>query len=192
VVDELAEALGMDPLEFRLKNAAQQDTMAAYGTVLPRIGFVETIEAAMAHPHYKAPLGKSQGRGVACGSWYNAGGESSAQVNVTEDGNLVVTTGHPDIGGSRAAIANVAAELFGIDHGRVSVLIGDTATIGYSDLTGGSRTTFASSMVVTQSAEKVIMQLRERAAKIWKIDPDAVSWENGHARPAGDNAAFRH
>ncbi|MBR0643123.1 xanthine dehydrogenase family protein molybdopterin-binding subunit [Plastoroseomonas hellenica] len=188
VVDEIAEALKMDPLELRLKNAAKQGTKAAHGPVYPRIGFVETIEAALAHPHYKAPLGKHQGRGVASGFWFNAGGESSAQVNVTEDGNVVVTTGHPDIGGSRASTANITAELLGIDYKRVSVLIGDTATIGYSNLTGGSRVTFASAMVVTQSTEKVITTLRERAAKIWKIDPEAVTWDDGEARPAGDNA----
>ena len=184
VIDELAEALKMDPLELRLKNAAKQGTKAAHGPVFPRIGYVETLEAAKAHPHYKAPLGKLQGRGVASGFWFNAGGESSAQVNITEDGNVVVTTGHPDIGGSRAAIANICAELLGIDYRRVSVLIGDTATIGFSNLTGGSRVLFASAMVVTQSAEKVITTLRERAAKIWKIDPEAVKWENGAAHPA--------
>ncbi|MSO81078.1 MAG: xanthine dehydrogenase family protein molybdopterin-binding subunit [Alphaproteobacteria bacterium] len=188
VMDELAVALKMDPLELRLKNAAKQGTKAAHGPVYPRIGFVETLEAARAHPHYKAPLGKHHGRGVASGFWFNAGGESSAQVNITEDGNVVVMTGHPDIGGSRAAIANIAAELIGIDYKSVSVLIGDTATIGYSNMTGGSRVLFASAMVVTQSAEKVITILRARAAKIWNIDPDAVTWEDGAARPAGDNA----
>ena len=188
VLDELAEKLKMDPLELRLKNAAREGTKSVLGPVYPRIGFVETLEAARAHPHYKAPLGKFQGRGVACGFWFNAGGESSAQVNITEDGNVVVTTGHPDIGGSRAGIANIAAELLGIDYKRVSVLIGDTATIGFSNLTGGSRVLFASSMAVTQSMEKVISILCERAAKIWEIDPEAVQWQDGAARPAGDNA----
>ena len=88
------------------------------------------MEAAKNSDHYKAPLGKLQGklqgRGVVCGFWFNAGGESSAQVNITEDGNVVVTTGHPDIGGSRAGIANICAELLGIDYRRVSVIIGDT------------------------------------------------------------------
>jgi CO/xanthine dehydrogenase Mo-binding subunit len=188
VLDEVAEALEMDPLELRLKHAAQEGTKAAHGPVYPRIGFAETIEAALEHPHYKAPLGKHQGRGVASGFWFNAGGESSAQVNITEDGNVVVTTGHPDIGGSRASIANITAELLGIDYRRVSVLIGDTATIGYSNLTGGSRVLFASAIVVTESTEKVITDLRERAAKIWEIDPEAVIWEDGAARPAGANA----
>jgi len=173
VMDELAEALKMDPLELRLKNAARQGTKAAHGPVFPRIGYIETLEAAKTSDHYKAPLGKLQGRGVASGFWFNAGGESSAQVNITEDGNVVVTTGHPDIGGSRAAIANICAELLGIDYRRVSVLIGDTATVGFSNLTGGSRVLFASAMVVTQSADKIIATLRERAAKIWEIDPEA-------------------
>jgi CO/xanthine dehydrogenase Mo-binding subunit len=188
VLDELAEALGLDPLELRLKNAAKEGTKAAHGPVYPRIGYVETLEAAKASAHYKAPLGKLQGRGVASGFWFNAGGESSAQVNITEDGNVVVTTGHPDIGGSRAAIANVCGELLGIDYRRVSVLIGDTATVGFSNLTGGSRVLFASSIVVTQSTETVIKTLRERAAKIWEIDPEAVKWENGAAHPVSPNA----
>jgi len=188
VLDELAAKLKMDPLQLRLKNAARQGTKAAYGPVYPVIGYEQTVRAAMEHPHYKAPLGPNQGRGVASGFWFNAPGESSAQVNVTEDGTVVVVTGHPDIGGSRAATMNITAELLGIDYQKVSVLIGDTSVIGYSNLTGGSRVTFASAMVVTQSAQQVIKQLRERAAKIWKIDPEAVIWENGEARPAGDNA----
>ena len=56
MLDELAEKIGMDPLELRLKNAAKQGTKAAHGPVYPVIGYKETIEAALAHPHYKAPL----------------------------------------------------------------------------------------------------------------------------------------
>ena len=190
VIDEVSEAIGMDPLEVRLKNAAKEGTKAAHGPVYPRIGYYETVEAALSHPHREIPLGKLQGRGVASGFWFNAGGESSSQVNITEDGNVVVTTGHPDIGGSRASIANITAELLGIDYKRVSVLIGDTATIGYSNLTGGSRVLFASGMAVTDSTEKVIVSLKVRAAKIWDIDPEAVDWEDGYARPAGANAGM--
>ncbi|MBM3489642.1 MAG: xanthine dehydrogenase family protein molybdopterin-binding subunit [Alphaproteobacteria bacterium] len=188
VMDELAAALGMDPLELRLKNAAKQGTKAAYGPVLPIIGYEETLKAALVHPHYQAPLRPNQGRGVASGFWFNAGGESSAHVSINEDGSVVVVTGHPDIGGSRASIANITAELLGIDYRKVQVLIGDTSSIGFSNLTGGSRVTYASAMVVTRSIEQVIKSLRERAAKLWKIDPEAVTWEDGEARPAGDNA----
>jgi CO/xanthine dehydrogenase Mo-binding subunit len=188
VLDEIASALKMDPLDFRLKNAAKEGTKAAHGPVYPRIGYIETLEFAKNHPHYKAPLKKFQGRGVASGYWFNAGGESSATVNITEDGNVVVTTGHPDVGGSRAAIANICAELLGIDYNRVSVIIGDTQTVGFSNLTGGSRVLFASSIVVTQSTETIINTLKQRAAKIWDIDPEAVKWENGAAHPVSPNA----
>jgi CO/xanthine dehydrogenase Mo-binding subunit len=188
VLDEIASTLKMDPLQLRLKNAAKQGTKAAHGPVYPVIGYEQTIKAAMEHPHYKAPLKANQGRGVASGYWFNAGGESTAQVNIAEDGSVTVITGHPDVGGSRASSANICAELLGIDYKKVQVLIGDTNMIGFSNLTGGSRVTFASAIVITTATHTVINTLRERAAKIWKIDPEAVIWENGEARPAGANA----
>ena len=188
VLDEIAESLNICPLEFRLKNAAKEGTKAVHGPTYPKMGYVETLEAALKNPHYKLPLKRCQGRGVASGFWFNAGGESCAQVNITEDGNVAVTTGHPDIGGSRASIANITAELLGIDINRVSVTIGDTASIGFSNLTGGSRVLFASALVVTESTKQVIDILKDRAAKIWNIDKEAIDWENGVAKPAGDNA----
>lgn len=187
-LDELAAALKIDPLMLRQKNAAKEGTKAAYGPTFRRIGYEETLQAALQHPHYQAPLGPNQGRGVASGFWFNAGGESSAQVNINEDGTVVVVTGHPDIGGSRASMVNITAEMLGIDYRQVQALIGDTSVIGFSALTGGSRATFAAGLVVTKATERVIQILRERAAKIWKIDPEAVVWENGAARPAGANA----
>jgi len=187
-LDELAEALKIDPLELRRKNAAKEGTKAAYGPTFRRIGYQETLEAALKHPHYHTPLGPNQGRGVASGFWFNAGGESSAQVYINEDGTVVVVTGHPDIGGSRASMVNIVAEMLGIDYRKVQALIGDTSVVGFSALTGGSRVTFAAGMVVSKATDRVIQTLRERAAKIWKIDPEAVVWENGEARPAGPNA----
>lgn len=188
VIDELALELGVDPLEFRLQNAAKEGTRAAYGPTFRRIGFEETLEAAKTHAHYSAPLGENQGRGVACGFWFNVGGESSAQVNINEDGTVAVTTGHPDIGGSRASMVNIVAEMLGIHYQNVSAQIGDTSTIGYSATTGGSRVTFSAGTAVTEATASVIDDLRRRAAVIWDIDPDAVEWDNGHAHPAGANA----
>ena len=100
----------------------------------------------------------------------------------------MVVTGHPDIGGSRASMVNIVAEMLGVDYRNVQALIGDTSSVGFSALTGGSRVTFAAAMVATKATEQVIQTLRERAAKIWKIDVEAVVWENGEARPAGSNA----
>ena len=188
VLDEIADRLGIDPLDLRAMNAAKEGTQAAYGPKFGPIGFMETIAAAKSHPHYSAPLGENQGRGVASGFWFNIGGESSAAVQINEDGTATVISGNPDIGGSRASMAIMAAEVLGIHVDKVRPIVADTSSIGYSFLTGGSRVTFATGMAVIQAAEDVVAQMRERAAKEWDIPAEAVIWEDGAAKPAGSNA----
>jgi len=192
-VDELAKTLGMDPLELRLINAAKDGTKAVYGPTLKNIGYVETLEAAKDSGHWtsdigEAPKGKKRGRGIASGFWFNIGGESSGATYVNEDGTVTVVSGNPDIGGSRASMAMMTAEVLGIDVARVRPIVGDTASVGYSFLTGGSRVTFATGMAVTQSAEQARDELCKRAALLWEIDADAVEWRDGAAHPAGENA----
>ncbi len=187
-MDELARKLGMDAIDLRLKNAAKNGTKALYGPTLANIGYVEVLEAAKNHPHWKAPLGKNQGRGLATGFWFNIGGESSASMHVNEDGTAVVATGSPDIGGSRASMAMMAAETLGIPYDKVRAIVTDTSSIGYTFVTGGSRVTFATGMATVQATEKVIVELRQRAAKIWDIPVEAVEWKDGEAIPAGTNA----
>jgi CO/xanthine dehydrogenase Mo-binding subunit len=188
VVDELATQIGMDPIELRLKNAAREGTKSSYGPKFGPIGLVETLEAAKAHPHFSAPLGPNQGRGVASGFWFNIGGETCIAMNVSEDGTIALVAGTPDIGGSRASIASMAAEELGLDVDQVRPIIGDTASLGYTFLTGGSRATFSSGMAAVEAARDVIAQAKERAAKIWDIPIEAVEWVDGHAQPAGPNA----
>jgi len=188
VVDELAKRIGMDPVELRLKNAAKQGTKAAYGPTFGPVGLVETLEQAKAHEHYRAPLKPGQGRGVASGFWFNIGGETCATLNLGEDGTIALVAGTPDIGGSRASLCLQAAETLGVDVERIRPLIGDTSTLGYTFLTGGSRTAFASGMAVVEAGKDMIRQLCERAAKVWDIPVDAVEWSDGEARPAGSNA----
>ena len=187
IIDELAKEIGIDPLQVRKKNSAKQGTKAAYGVTFRRIGMEETVDGAMAHEHYKAPLGPNQGRGVASGFWFNIGGESSATVNINEDGTAVLVSGNPDIGGSRASLAMMAAEELGIDYEKVRPIIGDTSSVGYNFLTGGSRVTFATGLAVVEAARDAVRQLCERAAKIWEVDADGVIWQDGFAKPASTN-----
>jgi len=109
-MDELAQKLGIDPIELRLKNAAKEGTKTHYGPVFNRIGFVETLEAAKNSPHYKSKPKPGHARGVAAGFWFNVGADSSAAAHVGEDGTVTVISGNPDIGGSRASLAMMAAE----------------------------------------------------------------------------------
>jgi len=187
-MDDLAIKLGMDPIALREKNAAKQGTKAAYGPVFPEIGYEQVLEAAKSHPHWKAPLGKNQGRGLATGFWFNIGGDSSASVFINEDGTVSVVSGSPDIGGSRASMAMMAAEVLGIPYEKVRPIVGDTAQIGFTGMTGGSRVTFATGMATVQATEKVVDELKKRAAMIWDISPEAVDWKDGEAVPAGANA----
>ena len=180
-MDELADRLGLDPLQLREINAARDGTRTAYGPVFRDIGYAETVEAAKKHAHYTAPLGPHQGRGVASGFWFNIGGESSAEVHINEDGSAVVVSGNPDIGGSRASLAMMAAEVLGIPVERVRPIVGDTSAIGYSFLTGGSRVTFATGMAVVQAAEEVVAELKKRAAMILDVSPEIVEWRDGAA-----------
>ena len=187
-VDELARAIGMDPIELRLKNAAKDGTKALYGPTFQNIGYVETLEAAKNHPNLQAKLGPNQGRGVAAGFWFNIGGESSASLAVNEDGTIALVSGSPDIGGSRASMAMMAAEVLGVNVERVRPIIGDTASVGFTFVTGGSRVTFATGTAVCDASDDIVKQLRGRAAKLWEIDVEAVEWRDGSAYPAGDNA----
>ncbi len=188
VIDELAAAIGMDPLDLRLKNAAREGTQAAYGPKFGPNGLVETLEAAKAHDHYQAPLGPNQGRGVASGFWFNFGGETSVSLTVAPDGTVVLSIGTPDIGGTRAAQCQIAAEALGIHYDKVRAIVADTSSLGYNDMTGGSRVAFAVGLATIEAARDAIEDLCGRAAKIWGISPDAVVWEGGAARPAGPNA----
>ncbi|MES2492399.1 MAG: xanthine dehydrogenase family protein molybdopterin-binding subunit [Pseudomonadota bacterium] len=188
-IDELAQQLGLDPLEMRLKNAVRQGDPGLFGLPHGNVGYIECLEAAKAHPHWTAPLKPGEGRGIAGGLWMNYGGPSTAQVSVADDGSVLVTEGSPDIGGSRASMAIMAAETLGLPYDKVRVTIADTSSIGYSMVTGGSRTTFATGRAVIAAAEGALAELVKRAALIWGVEADEVAWQDGMARcSTGDHA----
>lgn len=178
-IDELAGKLGMDPIDLRLKNAAGEGDLQTSGVPWGRIGWIECLEAAKAHPHWSAPLGANQGRGLAGGYWGNYGGPSTVNVSVAEDGTFTVATGSPDIGGSRASMAIMAAEVLDVPYEQVRCVVADTASIGVSMVTGGSRTTFATGMATVEAAGEVKRLLCERAARMWGVPAGQVEWRSG-------------
>ncbi len=180
VVDELAEELNIDPLELRLMNGAKEGDRRPDGPVYPRIGFIETLEAAKEHPHYTSANGKKyHGRGIASGFWFNIGLESSVTINVNPDGTINLVEGSTDIGGTRASIAMQAAEVLGIPAESVNPTVVDTNSIGYTAVTGGSRTTYATGYAAYEAAQDVVKQMKVRAAKLWEVDEDNVQFADG-------------
>src|SRR5262245_31553910 len=189
VVDEICEKLKIDPLDFRITNGAREGTRRADGPVYPRIGMVETAEAAKRHAHYQAPLGgPNRGRGVASGFWFNAGLKSSASASVNADGTVSLVEGSTDIGGSRASIAMQLAETLGIRAEDVRPAVGDTDTVGYTDVTGGSRVTFATGWAAYEVGQDVRRQMIARAAFLWGVEPEAVAYEGGALRCLSDDS----
>ena len=195
VMDGIARRLNMDPLELRLKNAAQEGTRRVDGVVYPRIGCRETLEALQNNPHYKAPLdGPNRGRGIAIGYWFNVGLKSAVTASVNSDGTVNLVEGSPDIGGTRTSIAMQFAEVLGLPAEDVNPQVGDTSQIGFTDVTGGSRVTYATGWAAYEAAHDVKNQMIERAALLWEEDKDDVEFADGvffHKSKADKKLSFK-
>ena len=179
VIDEICERLAMDPLEFRAKNAAHEGTRRIDGPVFARIGMAETVAAIRESQHYQTPLeGPNRGRGSASGFWFNAGLQSSATATVNADGRVSLVEGSTDIGGSRTAIAMQLAETLGIPAEDVTPTVADTDGVGYTDVTGGSRVTYATGWAAWEAGQDIRRQLIARAAVLWEVDPALVIYED--------------
>ena len=179
VIDELAEKLEMDPMEFRLKNVAEEGDRMPTGVPLARIGIKEMEEEMKAHPHYHTKLdGPNQGRGIAVGFRMQGGEASSATINVNSNGTINLITGSVDIGGTRAAVAMQAAEVLGITAEDVTPTVVDTDSIGYTASTGGSRIAFDTGLAAIAAAEDVKRQMSARAALIWEVQDEDVAFQD--------------
>jgi CO/xanthine dehydrogenase Mo-binding subunit len=180
VIDEICERLRLDPLDFRIKNGAKEGTRRADGPVYPRVGMIETAEAAKAHAHYRATLtGPNRGRGVASGFWFNIGLKSSCTASVNADGTVSLVEGSTDIGGTRTSIAMQLAEALGIRAEDVRPVVGDTEVVGYTDVTGGSRVTFATGWAAYEAAQDIRRQLVDRAALLLETNAADVTYDDG-------------
>jgi CO/xanthine dehydrogenase Mo-binding subunit len=185
IVDEICEKLKIDPLDFRIKNGAKEGSRRADGPAFPRIGMIETAQAAKKHPHYTAPLTKGtnpafpRGRGVAAGFWFNIGLKSCVNASVNGDGSVSLVEGSTDIGGTRTSIAMQLAETLGIRAEDVKPMVADTDAVGYTDVTGGSRTTYATGWAAVEAAKDIQKQMIEKAAHAWKCEAGDLVYEKG-------------
>lgn len=193
VVDELCELLKIDPLEFRIKNAAKEGTRRVDGPVFPRVGMIESVEAIQDSPHWKSPLtGKHRGRGVASGFWFNCGLKSAVSATVNGDGSVGLVVGTTDIGGSRTSAAMQLAETLGIPCEDVNPSVGDTDSVGYNDVTGGSRVTFATGWATYECGRDIQRQMCARAAATWEVDAGQVEYHDGAVHgPDGKSLSFK-
>jgi len=178
-IDELAEALAMDPLELRRKNESSPVRAAQYDVGAKAIGWERRNTK-------KGPAivsaGKVRGIGMACGNWYVFAQDSgiSAQVKIHRDGSVEVFSGAQDIGtGFRTAMAVIAAEELGIDPKTIAVRVGDTR-FPEGPGSGGSVTTNSVAPIVRAAANKALAQLFERVAPVLSALPAELVARDGN------------
>ena len=184
VVDEICEEMGFDRIQFRLDNAAREGTRRGDGVQFPRVGLEECLIATRDSDHWNSPLGdapagKARGRGIATAYWMNGGGKSTCDLMLQDDGTVMMNEGSADIGGTRASIAMQAAEVLGIPAEDVHPSIPDTDSIGFTGVTGGSRTTYATGLAAYNAAHKLVDELKDRLANLWETEVDKIDFANG-------------
>ncbi|MDP6453835.1 MAG: xanthine dehydrogenase family protein molybdopterin-binding subunit [SAR202 cluster bacterium] len=187
LVDEICEKLSIDKLDFRIMNAAREGTRRSNGTVNPVIGAVEVNESAKNTEHWSTPLeGENKGRGVATGFWMNGSGAACATANVNFNGTVNLTIGSMDIGGTRPNAAMQFAEVLGIPVESINPQVGDTDTIGWTSMTGGSGAAFKTGWASYEAAQDVKRQMIGRAAMIWERPEEEIELVDGVFRHVSD------
>jgi len=187
LIDELAEKIGMDPLEFRLKNYAEKDQVSnqpytskrlreAYKKGAEAIGWHRRSQPAGSHPGTL-----KRGLGMATQIWWGGGGPPAyATIRLNRDGSAHVLAGTQDIGtGTYTFIAQIAAEVLEIPIEKISVILGDTGRCPYCPLSGGSLTAPSVSPAVHHAAEQIKAKLISGAAALLELPEDQLVYEKG-------------
>lgn len=190
-MDELANALGMDPLKVRRVNVSRAGDPMPDDVPLTSVSFDRVLDAVAQHPCWTTPLeGPNRGRGLALGMWTVPGGTASAHVALAGDGSVSLVLGTVDLSSTRTSLAMVAAELLGIDVGDVRVMTGDTDVVGYSDSSSGDMVTYVASRAVRDAGLDLLGKMKARAAAHFRVDPADVDYADRlfYVRGAGEMA----
>ena len=190
-MDELAKALGMDPLEVRRVNVSRAGDPMPDNVPLTSVSFDRVLDAIEAHPCWTAPLaGDNRGRGLALGMWTVPGGTASSHISLASDGSVSLVLGTVDLSSTRTSLAMVAAELLGVDMDDVRVLVGDTDIVGYSDSSSGDMVTYVASRAVREASLDLLAKMKATAAAHFGVDAADVDYADKlfYVRGAGEMA----
>ncbi|MGB1286871.1 MAG: xanthine dehydrogenase family protein molybdopterin-binding subunit [Aggregatilineales bacterium] len=188
LIDELAEKIGMDSIEMRLKNVIQQGDELPNDRTMPGIGMTETLQALQNHPLWQnRAQAKAEGRGigVAIGGWMGAMEPGAVVCQVNRDGLVHVHVGAVDLTGTTTTWAMLAAETFDLPVERIRVVFSGTDTAPYAGGTGGSKTTYSLSSAVAQAAETAKQQALEIASEEFEAAVEDLIIVNGEVQVKG-------
>jgi len=176
-MDMIAERLGMDPMDLRLKNGWESGDANCTGQVMEGVTLKRTIREAARHGNWgKEKVGKKpRGRGMACGQFHAVGMPTCVFLRVNEDGTINVLTGVTDLGqGAETIICQIAAEEMGVPLERVSLITADTGVSPYDAFTLGDRVTVSIGHAVRRAAGDAKRQVLERVAQIFHCETDEL------------------
>jgi CO/xanthine dehydrogenase Mo-binding subunit len=187
LVDELAGALGLDPIDLRLRNVVQEGDAGVTGRPFPVMGARECLERIREHPAWRERerLPQDEGVGVALGYWPGGNEPASSVCRLDSDGGLTVITGAVDMTGTETGFATIAAAAFGLPLERVRVVAADTSAAVYSGASGGSKVTYTVGRAVQRAAEAARERLLRIAAEELEIAPDDLEVVDGMVRARG-------
>ena len=184
-MDIVARKIGVDPVEFRLKNAIEEGDTNIQGNRVPRNGLKETLRAVGEKLGARSSEGDGDnavatGRGVALCEWRSGSGPSTASISLNEDGTISVLTGSVDISGTDTVLAQIAAETLGIGMEHVVIAKRDTDLAPYTQPSGGSRIIYSQGKAVQMAAEDAKSKLLALAADRLGVSQEVLECAGGN------------
>ncbi|HEX6487535.1 MAG TPA: xanthine dehydrogenase family protein molybdopterin-binding subunit [Candidatus Dormibacteraeota bacterium] len=184
-LDELAQKLGIDPIELRQRNVVREGDPNPMGAAWGRIGAGEVLEAASRHPLYTTPVEPGEGVGVALGAWGGANAPAEAVCRVDRDGSLVLQLGTVDVTGTDTTFAMIAAEVLGVSADRIKIEHPDSASAPKAPGSGGSVTTYSVGPAIEAAAAELRRKLLELASDVLEAAPEDLETAEGRVHVRG-------
>jgi CO/xanthine dehydrogenase Mo-binding subunit len=191
-LDCIARQLGIDPLDFRLKNLIQDEDENPIGVRYQNIRARETLEAAAAASGYRTPKAPNVGRGIAIGERPPAGGESHAAVTLNPDGSVIVNTSIFEPGtGTYTVLRQIVAEELQLPLSSIMVEVWDTDGVDFDTGVGGSRVTRVAGQAAYRAAQEAARETLSVAADLlgWPEErmslrgAEVIRQDTGESRP---------
>jgi CO/xanthine dehydrogenase Mo-binding subunit len=188
LMDEVAQALHIDPIELRRRNLVKVGEAMVDGEERwPVHGATEVLDALEASPVWqgRGTLDEGEGVGVALGYWPGATNAAAAACKISADGSVQIITGVADMAGVSGGFQQIVADALGIDPDTVQIVYADSDAAPASPGSGGSTITYSAGRAIRRAAEDAGQHLLEAAALQLEISVDDLELVGGSVQPRG-------
>ncbi len=186
-MDDIAARLGIDPVDFRLKNAVEEGELMPHGQEMRSVTLKECLSEAVAKSDWREKRAQKRtvektkrGVGLACSDGLYGGFASGAIIKVNEDGSVMLSVGATDVGqGSDTALVQIAAEELGVRYEDIQVVLSDTDASPFDIGSFASRVTYHAGNAVKSAASDARRQLFDVAAELLEAKPEDLLAREG-------------